>query len=325
MSVKSKFKAMAKEDWSAPVTHVPGIVRPSPQLILRPRPEDIPALVKSDVEIAFPVECSPEIMRACLNLNIRNYRPVLVDWVGQIQSDMAAKPTRFKHTGETIQFDVDGFMLDGQNRFTAGVAANVTLVFWFIIGLPIEVREVIGFGRPRKISHVVKNMGHENAYLLSAAAGWLCKFKNGQPMLSGLTRGRSGAGTSEEILDLIRKHPDLSKSVTKCNQQGKQLVPGSLLAAIHYIGSVCLNKTELADGFLKELRAYPKKAKQTGAPFALSYDLEQRAQRGLAMERDFKARGAVEAWNLFMEGVEVEDNIDIPERLSFKDLDYNVL
>lgn len=56
-----------------------------------------------------------------------------------------------------------------------------------------------------------------------------------------------------------------------------------------------------------------------------SYELEQRKQRGLTMARDFKARGTVEAWNLFMQGIELEDNIEIPERCTFQGLDYALL
>ena len=209
---KNKFKPMKVE----PLPIIPtGVSKPILQPILRPRPEDMAELVKSDVEMAFQVECTPEIMRACLALNTDNYRPLLLGWKDQIRSDMEAKPTRFKRTGDTIQFDVDGLMIDGQHRFEAGVAANFTFVFWFVVGVPKDAREVIGFGRPRKIAHVVRNEGYANAYLLSAAAAWLCKIKKGQHVPSGLTRGRSGSGTVEEILDTIKRHPKLQKSVTK--------------------------------------------------------------------------------------------------------------
>jgi len=168
-------------------------------------------------------------------------------------------------------------------------------------------------------------MGYENAFMLSAAGSWLCKFKKGQAMPSGLVGGRNGAGTVEEVLDAIKRHPQLHSSTTKCRQKGRQAVGGSLLAAVHYIGFVCLNKPELADKFIWELKNYPRKSSQDSAPFALSYDLEQREQRGLDIPRDFRARGVVAAWNLFMQGIDVEEYLEIPERLSFKDLDYDVL
>ena len=318
---KNKFKPMEKSKVEPLVL---ASVWPVPQPVLRPRPEDMAALIKSDVEMAFQVECTPDIMRACLAFNTDNYRPLLVGWKNQIQSDMEAKPTRFKRTGDSIQFDVDGLMIDGQHRFEAGVAANFTFVFWFTVGVPKDAREVIGFGRPRKISHVVQNAGYANAYLLSAAAAWLCKIKKGQYVPSGLTRGRNGAGTVEEILDMIKRHPGLQSSVTKCEQKGRQALPGSILSAIHYIGSICLKKPGLADIFIQELRAYPK-VKRNGAPFAWIYELEQREQRGLDRSPDFKARGTAEAWNLFMQGIDIESDIEIPEKLTFKDLDYDVL
>ncbi len=319
---KNRFKPMKAE--VLPIVPMGG-VRAEPQPILKPHPEDMAALVKSDVEMSFQVECTPEIQRACLALNKENYRPLMRSWSDQLKSDMEAEPTRFKRAGDPIRFDIDGLMLDGQHRFDAGSRANFTFVFWFIVGLPKEAREVIDFNRPRKVAHVLRNMGYDNAYMLASAAGWLVKFKKGQNIASGLMRGKNGAGTVEEILDMVRRHPELQKSTTKCKQNKKQAIQGSLLSAIHYVGSVCLGKPELADKFLEQLRAYPKKAKQSGAPFAWCYELEQREQRGLDRTGDFKARGTVEAWNLFMQGIDVEDDIKIPEKLSFKDLDYDVL
>lgn len=293
---------------------------------LKPRPPDIETLVKASVPTSFWVECSPNIMSACLALNKENYRPKIQGWIEQLGSDMAAKPTRFKLTGEPISFDIDGLMIDGQNRFWAGVEANFTFVFLFVVGLPKEASEVIGFGRPRKIANVVQRMGYDNAYLLSAAAGWLLRFKKGENEQSGLIRGRSAAGTVEEILDTLKRHPGLHASSMMLKQKGRQIVPGSLLTAIHYVGAVCLARQELADSFINEIRGYPRKARQTGAPFIWLRDLEERQQRNLDTTRDYKARGAVEAWNLFMQSIEVTgDYLMIPDKLSFKDLDYALL
>lgn len=326
MSMKPKFKPMPKEDWAAPISSVKSEpIATIASGVMRPHPDDIPALIKSDTLASFWVECTPEIMQACLQFNKRNYRPLMPGWRDQIRSDMEAKPTRFKQAADPIRFDVDGIMIDAQHRFEAGVAANFTFVFLFVVGLPREAKEVIDFLRPRKIAHVVRNMGHENAYLLSAAAGWLLKFKKGQNLPSGLDGKRNATGSTEEILDMIRRHHQLSGSAKKCIQVGGQLIPGSLLAAIHYVASICLKRPEQADSFIWELKNYPKKAKQRGAPFMWSYELEQRKQRGLAMARDFKARGTIEAWNLFMQGIEVEDNIELPERCTFQGLDYSVL
>lgn len=332
MSAKNRFKPIPK-DWTVPeplgVDASRPIIAMTPAVptsgIMKPRPEDIPTLVKSDTLQAFWVECTPEIMQACLALNKENYRPMLPGWRDQIKNDMEAKPTRFKQAGDPIRFDVDGIMIDAQHRFEAGVAAKFTFIFLFVVGLPKEAREVIDFLRPRKIAHVVKNMGHENAYLLSAAAGWLCKFKKGQELPSGLDGRRNSAGSVEEVLDMVKKHPQLSVSAKKCVQMGGQLLPGSLLAAVHYIGSMCLKRPQEADAFVWELRNYPKKAKQGGAPFMWCYELEQRKQRGLVIARDRKARGTVEAWNLFIRGIEMEDNIEIPERCAFQGLDYALL
>jgi hypothetical protein len=320
---KNKFKPIVGDSLvPTPPVHRDGQGAAS---ALRPRPEDVPALVKSETPRSFWVECTPEIMRACLALNKENYRPMMPDWRNQIQSDMAAKPTRFKQAGDPVRFDVDGIMIDAQHRFEAGSAANFTFVFLFVIGLPKEAREVIDFLRPRKVAHVVRNMGYDNAYMLASAAGWLCKFKKGQSTDSGLTRGRNGGGTTEEILDTIKRHPRLHASTVMCKQAGRQPVPGSLLASVHYIAAVCLNKPELANSFCWELWNYPKKARQRAAPFAWVYEIEQREQRGLSIARDFKARGTVEAWNLYMQGIEIEDSFKIPDKCTFKDLDYDVL
>lgn len=314
---KNKFKAMDAKVESA-------FVIPKPQPILSPKPEDIPALVKSDVQMAFQVQCSPEVGKACLALNKNNYRAIGKAWSDQILSDMVAEPTRFKQAGDAIRFDCGGALLDGQHRLDALVRSGKTFILWFIAGLPEEAREVIDFGRPRKVSHLLRNMGYENYFLLSAAASWLIRIRKGQSAPSGLLRPKDGAGTVEEVLQVVKGHPDLVKSCLK-GRQGRTIsvVPGSLVAAVHYIGGVCLKEAALADSFVKDLK--PNNShNQKSAAFVWRLELEGMRDRGLSASPEFKARGTIEAWNLFMMGASVE-RIDIPERCTFKNLDYKLL
>ena len=97
------------------------------------------------------------------------------------------------------------------------------------------------------------------------------------------------------------------------------------MAGVHYIASTLLGQPQKADDFIAAIKSYPRSGSQKSAAFAWRYELEQKTAREILIPRDYKVRGTVEAWNLFADGIEVEEYIEIPEKCVFKNLDYNLL
>jgi hypothetical protein len=62
-------------------------------------------------------------------------------------------------TGQTIQIDKDGYLLDGQHRLTAIVQSNRTQRFFVARNVPPEARDVTDYVRPRSAADVLKMHG----------------------------------------------------------------------------------------------------------------------------------------------------------------------
>jgi len=197
-------------------------------------------------------------------------------------------------------------------------------VLLFVVGLPKEANEAIDFGRPRKTADVVRSKGYKNPYIVSATASTLLRVK------SDSFARRDAPGTHEEVLEMLRRHPNAEHSAHLAKQQAKAPVPGALIAAVHYIGGTLMRREKHADVFIAAWMNYTKnkkkgiQARENNALWLWMDHLDEMAQRGLEIKRGYRAYGTIMIWNLFLEG-KVPENISVPERCSFKYLDYTLL
>lgn len=68
--------------------------------------------------------------------------------------DMAAG--RWKENGETIKFDSEGRLIDGQHRLSAVVKANTPIQFFVVKGLDNSVMDTIDYGMKRSIENALQ-------------------------------------------------------------------------------------------------------------------------------------------------------------------------
>jgi hypothetical protein len=66
---------------------------------------------------------------------------------------------QWQMTGQTIQIDKDGYLVDGQHRLTAIVRSNRSQQFLVVRNVDSEAREVTDYVRPRSASDVLKMHG----------------------------------------------------------------------------------------------------------------------------------------------------------------------
>lgn len=152
------------------------------------------------VEVAN-VMISPEVARQMLGYNThnRNEKPVFQT---RYAADMVAG--NWTWTGEPIRFAADGTLIDGQNRLLALVAAEVTLPFLVIHGLPMEAQEDIDTGAARKFQDVLALRGEPNATHLAALVRRVAAWEKGR------RSSLNSVVTSYHALShTLERHPEL--------------------------------------------------------------------------------------------------------------------
>lgn len=96
----------------------------------------------------------------------------------------------FITNGDSIRFDINGTLIDGQHRLLAiimsGVSANILIVY----GLPVEAFKTIDCGKKRSAADVLKIEGVENSTNISAGIRKYLALKDGtftrKPLISNL-------------------------------------------------------------------------------------------------------------------------------------------
>jgi hypothetical protein len=104
-------------------------------------------------------------------------RRVTKSHVARLARSMSAGHWRM--TGEPIQFDKQGHLINGQHRLHAIIQSGVTLPVLVLRGLDHSVYEVMDQGRPRSRSETAATLGIKNASGVSASTQILIRLKYG--------------------------------------------------------------------------------------------------------------------------------------------------
>ena len=95
------------------------------------------------------VQVTPELARKWLKTNQDN-RKLSDAWVRKLARDMSNDD--FPNVGESIKFDTDGHLIDGQHRLEAVMLSKKTVEFQVTENIPREHRYRMDKNRPRKVS-----------------------------------------------------------------------------------------------------------------------------------------------------------------------------
>ncbi|OJX94047.1 MAG: hypothetical protein BGO96_09580 [Micrococcales bacterium 73-15] len=139
---------------------------------------------------------TPDLAREYLGKNTgnRNLKPLKIGgYVRDILAD------RFLPTGESIKFDWNGRLIDGQNRLTAVIESGKPVTILVVRGLDPEVQKILDTGSKRSAGDALKMSGHHtNPHILAAAIRLIAAWKDGN-----LTNSASRAPdlTHAEVLE----------------------------------------------------------------------------------------------------------------------------
>lgn len=118
---------------------------------------------------------TPEIAKNWLesNTNNRNIRKVhLQNLVDDMQND------RWLYNGESIKFDVEGNLIDGQHRLFAVMLSGCSLPMLVVVNLPTLAQQTVDIGRARTTSDMAQLQGVKSSTVTAASAAIVLRYKN---------------------------------------------------------------------------------------------------------------------------------------------------
>jgi len=145
------------------------------------------------------------------------------------------KHGRWEFTGETIKFDRNGQMIDGQNRCYAVIEANTPITAAIVRGLDPAAQSVMDCGSPRSTRDALTFAGYANAKDLSATISTHFAWKVGAfSSCVGIMSGTFRL-TNAEMLDYATEHPELAAYAERAKHlynQGLKLPCGAIATAV---------------------------------------------------------------------------------------------
>ncbi len=179
--------------------------------------------------------------------NTRN-RPPVKTQIDLLARDMQAG--RFLLSGETLVFDREYRLLNGQNRLHAVVLNGDPVEFLVVCGVDPDVFHVMDQHGKRTASQVMKMMDEANSSTLAGALTYINSFeKTGLVYINGPARQL----TIFERLDVLGAHQGSRDSVS--GVVGKKniriMTSASLASALHYLFG--LVDSDLANEFFTNL------------------------------------------------------------------------
>lgn len=250
--------------------------------------------LETKVETITPERAAAWVLR---NVQNRGLSPTLVNCYARDMRD-----GRWQVNGESICFDQEGNLLNGQHRLWACIEAGVPFMTVVTRGLPSVARDSMDQGRSRKAADILKMHGYNNVSKLSGAARFLLVVKTG--MLNSTARHmHTGRMSNAEITGLVERHPALVDSVMLTAQA--RGISQSQLSGIHFVGKHLLGEPDKADAFVNVF--------VTGVPSYPNDPAHRFRERNLTV-RSRMVRAPVEtiaffsgmrAWNAFRKGEEL--------------------
>lgn len=236
------------------------------------------------IEIITPERAAEDLKR-----NTHN-RPMNPGHVNKLADEMTQGNWRLN--GEPVIYAQDGRVLDGQHRLMACLKAEIPFQTTVVYGVDESVFPTIDVGLRRTGSHTLAMLGEKQPARLAAALRYVDRY------LKGETDVKKRLGNSE-LQEALSKHPGVRESLGYCTENYTQLMPISLLAALHYL--FALRNKPKADDFVYRL-VCGLGIDQDSPIYLLRERLVQNAASKARVSEDYLAALTIKAYNSFASG-----------------------
>lgn len=172
---------------------------------------------------------TPKKAMEWLKRNVHN-RPISQRQVNNYAATMEAG--KWQLNGDTIRFNGNGDLIDGQHRLHACVQCGKAFECYVASGLDHDAFDTIDQGRKRTTGDVFARQGYKHYITLASAARNLWKYQNGY-------QNKTGQFRPDMANQLLEEHPALHAAVERaCNLSAKQgLIHGGILSFLVYATS----------------------------------------------------------------------------------------
>ena len=214
----------------------------------------------------------------------------------------------WRENGESIIFDRQGILIDGQHRLQASVNSGHSYRVPVITGIAAIVRPTVDTGKKRSGAQNLQMAGEKNASTLSAT---ITLWKGYEARdLRAMTHPASGSPerrtTIPRILEDLTQYPELRVAVQRSvalrpSGQGRSLIPKSEAAMIWHAIVRSGSSMERADTFLGSVLSGYDLAE--GSPIvALRRRLIDQTGPGLKMDKRERLALVLKTWMLWSTG-----------------------
>jgi hypothetical protein len=196
----------------------------------------------------IPEEQYPEVeIGRGLTAQLMWITPALAsEWVAQVGKKQRSKRKhhlqslkedllagRFRLNGETIIFDWDGFLINGQHRLTAVIETGKPIISVVIRNVPPTSYITLDNAAKRRGSDALQSSGYLNSVSLSAAAVLFRRYE--RKMLDGMGARGNLVLSSIAVEQTVKEHPGLADSVAATFVCYRVCGYHSAIALCHYI------------------------------------------------------------------------------------------
>jgi hypothetical protein len=261
------------------------LIRPPSRLASHPVTDNV--LVTPDIARTWEAKFAP-------NRLIRTSR------VKGFARDMARGA--WAENGESIKFDENGTLIDGEHRIRAVILSGVSVWMAVTHGVRRAVRHTVDTGTKRTAADMLGMNGEVNANLLAATARWVLCWQSGTMLTTEVF-------SNDEINDAIAADPSIRDSVRLvAGTKATSVCPPAPLAFVHFVAS--MSNPDLANEFLHMIATGTHEngdGLRAGHPVLLLRDrlINHRVTKAKLRPSEIMAL-LIKAWNATQAGIAVK-------------------
>lgn len=149
---------------------------------------------------------------------------------------------RWKFNGETIVFDSEGVLRNGQHRLNAILKARWRAQFLVVRGINPNAFSTMDCGKTRNGQDALALLGHQNAKVKANALVWIDRYYNNLVQ----TKAAHAKASPSKVVELSEKYHDFTVT-----EKGRSLGVQTIYNVCRHIFSVL--DSEIAEDFLEKV------------------------------------------------------------------------
>jgi hypothetical protein len=178
-----------------------------------------------DIEVK-KVKITPSMAEDMLRKN-RHNRPIVNSAFERMARDI--KEGNWKLTGDTIKYDPEGNLIDGQHRLWACIEAGVPFTSMVAYNVEADCFDVIDSGMKRSLAHKLLLGGHKNGAKLAGACSLLWKYR-----YKYLQKNAPVRPTDKENMRILTDNPGLEEAV-EISKSVQHIVSAATAAFLFFV------------------------------------------------------------------------------------------